>query len=552
MRLFTGITMVLLLMAGWLAAQTIKDTTVKKNQAKAPPTQVFGAEAFRVGNTTTLRWLGMAGYFINSRGTTMMIDPLLGGFDMPVMIKFPIAANKVPKLDAVLVTHADNDHYSVPTIRDLRKVTKVFHSTIYVDSLMTIEGLPSHGHPIGGSFQVGAVRVGLTPADHAYQNHYPGMSSRWFKNEDACGFWIETPDGNIWAPGDSRLLPDHLQFPEPDAILFDFSDSEWHFTLEGAIMIANAYPHTPLLLNHWGSVNAPDFAPFNANPKDLYDKVVNPDRIKVLAPGQPFTLERISKKTTNTDSSARMLRSRQTYEKLFRQVQSVSHSDDPELLTILQRFIFGEVFYTGNLPDSTRELITITALVTNQSLPQLTAHTHAALNTGVQSIAIRELVYQLAPVIGYPKVLNALDTINRVFKARGIALPLPNQSTISESQRLEKGKSIQYPLYGDGMKENMKDLPDGFAEAIPGMLSASFFGDFYTRGGLDIKTRELMIFSALVTLGGTERQLLSHARGNIKVGNDQETLLSALVQLYPYIGFPRMANGIYAIREILK
>ena len=35
----------------------------------------------------------------------------------------------------------------------------------------------------------------------------PGMSKRWFKNEDACGFWIETPDGNIWAPGDSRLMP---------------------------------------------------------------------------------------------------------------------------------------------------------------------------------------------------------------------------------------------------------------------------------------------------------------------------------------------------------
>jgi L-ascorbate metabolism protein UlaG (beta-lactamase superfamily) len=41
---------------------------------------------------------------INSRGTTVMIDPLLGGFDMPVMIEFPIIADDVPKLDAVLVT----------------------------------------------------------------------------------------------------------------------------------------------------------------------------------------------------------------------------------------------------------------------------------------------------------------------------------------------------------------------------------------------------------------------------------------------------------------
>jgi L-ascorbate metabolism protein UlaG (beta-lactamase superfamily) len=280
-------------------AQSTSDSITKKSdkkyQAKAPKTQPFGVEAFNPSNKTTLRWLGMAGYFINSRGTTMMVDPLLKGFDMPIMIDFPIAPKDVPHLDAVLVTHADNDHYSVPTNRDLLPVTRAYHSTIYVDSLMKNEGFPSFGHNIGDTFHVGTVQVKLIPADHAYQNAYPGMSKRFFKNEDACGFWIETQDGTIWAPGDSRLLPEHLRFPAPDAILFDFSNSEWHFTLEGAIKIANAYPNTPLLLNHWGSVDAPDFAPFNANPKDLFGRVVNPKRIYVLAPGEAFTLKRLKK-----------------------------------------------------------------------------------------------------------------------------------------------------------------------------------------------------------------------------------------------------------------
>jgi hypothetical protein len=44
-------------------------------------------------------------------------------------------------------------------------------------------------------------------------------------------------------------------------MLFDFSDSEWHFGLDGAIAMANAYPHNPLLLYHWGSVDAPDTLP---------------------------------------------------------------------------------------------------------------------------------------------------------------------------------------------------------------------------------------------------------------------------------------------------
>ena len=105
-------------------------------QAHAPETQRFGAEAFAPSDRTVLRWLGMAGFLVNSRGTTILIDPLLGGFDMPIMIEMPLVAAHVPHLDAVLVTHSDNDHYSVPTCRDLADVTDVFHSTRYVASLM--------------------------------------------------------------------------------------------------------------------------------------------------------------------------------------------------------------------------------------------------------------------------------------------------------------------------------------------------------------------------------------------------------------------------------
>jgi L-ascorbate metabolism protein UlaG (beta-lactamase superfamily) len=299
-----AIPVILLTFSADMLAQNNNDTTKskieKKYQAKAPPTQPFGKEAFAKSTETTIRWLGMAGFFINSRGTTMMVDPLLDTFDMPLLIKFPIASKAVPKLDAVLVTHADNDHFSIPTNRNLKNVTREYHSTVYVDSLMRNEKLPSSGHDIGETFNVKNVKVKLTAADHAYQNAYPGMSKRTFKNEDACGFMIETPDGTIWATGDSRLLPEHLNYmPPPDAIFFDFSDSEWHFTFEGAVKIANAYPNTPLLLCHWGSVDSPDFAPFNGDPERLKKAIVNPERIVLLAPGQPYVLKKLKQASKN-------------------------------------------------------------------------------------------------------------------------------------------------------------------------------------------------------------------------------------------------------------
>lgn len=260
-----------------------------KKQAQAPKSQQFGAEAFAPSDITVIRWLGNAGVFINSHGTCIMLDPLLEGFDLPLFIDMPIPPEAVPHLEAILITHSDNDHFSRITCKKLTQVCKEYHGTQYVSELMREEGMVGFGHDIRETFEVGTMKVTLTPADHAWQNETKEFS-RVFQFEDFCGFWIETPDGTIWAPGDSRLLPEHLQMPTPDAIIFDFSDNSWHIGLQGAVKLANAYPDAALLLSHWGSVDAPDMDPFNADPKDLYGLVDNPERIHVLAPGEGFTL----------------------------------------------------------------------------------------------------------------------------------------------------------------------------------------------------------------------------------------------------------------------
>jgi L-ascorbate metabolism protein UlaG (beta-lactamase superfamily) len=299
MKLKTYSIALLLIAANFLgaSAQQTSDTTKKrKTQAIAPQTQVFGKEAFDLSKSTTIRWLGMAGFLINSHGTTFMIDPLLEGYDMPLLMKFPILPKDVPHLDAVFATHSDNDHYSVETFKDLSNVTKAFHSTVYVDSLMKNQGLKSFGHKIGERFTFGGVKVTLTAADHAWQNSYPRPGVRHFSADDACGFWFETKDGTIWAPGDSKLMPEQLKMTAPDLIILDYSeDAAWHFGLEGSAKLLNAYPDADVLLGHWGFVDAPTFIPFNGDPERLKKLVVNPERIKVLAPGAPYTLK-VSKK----------------------------------------------------------------------------------------------------------------------------------------------------------------------------------------------------------------------------------------------------------------
>lgn len=264
-------------------------------QAKAPATQAFGGKAFGPSKVTTARWLGAGGLFLNSRGTTMMLDPLLEDFHMSMIIQMPILPQDVAHLDALLVTHSDSDHYSVSTCRDLLSACKSYHSTQYVASLMNQEGFPASGHNIGETFPIGTIRITLTPADHAWQNAHPRPGQRHFDDSDACGFRFETADGTIWAPGDTRLMDIHLHQPTPDALFMDFSEDKWHFTLAGAAKLANAYPETPILLSHWGTIDAPNFPPFNGDPSKFRALLVNPGRMKVLAPGQPYILRGLKK-----------------------------------------------------------------------------------------------------------------------------------------------------------------------------------------------------------------------------------------------------------------
>ena len=265
---------------------------IKNDKGQAVPSAVFPIDpsAFSPTETTVIRWLGSAGALINSRGTTIMVDPLLEDFDMPVLFDSPVLPKDVPALDAVLITHIDNDHFSRPTCKDLLGVCRAYHAPEYVANEMRREGIPGTGHGIRESFGIGEIKVTLTPADHDWQNDFPEYSFRHWEKEDYCGFWIETQDGVIWLPGDSRLLAEQLHMPNPDVILLDFSDNAYHITLDGAAKLANAYPQAELICIHWGSVDAPDMDTFNGNPEDLLSRVVNPQRVHALRPGEAFRL----------------------------------------------------------------------------------------------------------------------------------------------------------------------------------------------------------------------------------------------------------------------
>ena len=242
--------------------------------------------------------------------------------------------------------------------------------------------------------------------------------------------------------------------------------------------------------------------------------------------------------------------SKKKFEELFGSHVGPLAETDPDLQEMLNHFVFGEVFYHGELSDKLRELITLVVLTTNQTLDQLQAHVFAALNIGVTPVAIKEAIYQCVPYLGFPKTLNAINKVNEVFKMQNISLPVESQKTVTEETRFDDGLKVQKNIFGEVIDQMHQNAPEN-QKHIQNYLSAFCFGDVYTRKCLDIKTRELLTLCILSALGGCESQVKSHVFGNLNVGNDKATMLVAITHCLPYMGFPRTLNAISCINEVI-
>lgn len=243
----------------------------------------------------------------------------------------------------------------------------------------------------------------------------------------------------------------------------------------------------------------------------------------------------------------RVNQANELYQKLYGNEQDLPY--DQEYEQIMKNYIYGDVYQHGQIDEQLREMIMIVVQTTNHTLKALRKHVLAGIKVGLSVIAMKEAIYQCTPYIGYGKVEEALDIMNHVLQEKHISLDIPSQSTVNEETRFSKGFDVQCTAF---LKENIQAGHDNAPKElkhIQDYLSAYCFGDFYTRNGLDLKTRELLTFVMLSTLGGCENQLRAHTAANFRVGNTRGLLIETITQCQPYIGFPRTLNAISIINE---
>ena len=253
------------------------------------------------GSPARITWLGHACFLVQLDGLSLLVDPALleaifGGTRRNVAPGLPVEA--LPRIDAVLVSHAHYDHLDVPTLERVRAPA--------VAGLGASRYLRRGGRPVtelgwGSSTRLGGVRVTFVPAQHWSRRGLFDMNAALWG-----GFVIEGSSAAVYHAGDTALFDGFREigaaFPGLDAALLPIGayDPAWfmekqHLNPEQAIRAFQALGARTLVGMHWGTFKLTD-EPLDEPPRRLEEERrrlgIPPQRVRVLAVGESLELAR--------------------------------------------------------------------------------------------------------------------------------------------------------------------------------------------------------------------------------------------------------------------
>ncbi|WP_254921006.1 carboxymuconolactone decarboxylase family protein [Flavobacterium sp. ov086] len=160
-----------------------------------------------------------------------------------------------------------------------------------------------------------------------------------------------------------------------------------------------------------------------------------------------------------------------------------------------------------------QSMAAIAALTATGNLEQLKPAINTGLDAGLTINEIKEALVQLYAYCGFPRSLNAVNTLMAVLeerKSQGIKDAVGKDA--SETPVTDKYKSGKENLQKLTNKEETgpKTGAAAFASVIDIFLKEHLFADIFNRDVLTFRQREFVTISALAAMTGVEPQLQAH------------------------------------------
>lgn len=119
------------------------------------------------------------------------------------------------------------------------------------------------------------------------------------------------------------------------------------------------------------------------------------------------------------------------------------------------------------------------------------------------------------------------------------------------NERYSKGIENLQKIDGSSGTDVIDSLA-GITEDIGKYIIEFAFGDIYDREALDLKQREMITITSLLTQGDTEPQLVVHINGALNVGLTAEEIIETFIQCIPYVGFPKVLNAVNVAKQVFE
>jgi L-ascorbate metabolism protein UlaG (beta-lactamase superfamily) len=247
------------------------------------------------GEPARVTWLGHATFLVQLDGVSLLTDPALrpsitGGIPRNVPPGVPI--EKLPPIDAVLVSHSHYDHLDLPTIE---KVGAPVLAGLGLERFFRDRHVPATELGWWSEARVGPVKIAFVPSQH--------WSRRGLLDTNRTlwgGFVIQGSRATLYFAGDTAYFGGFKEigarFPGIDAALLPIGayDPAWfmspmHMNPEEALQAFADLGAATFVAMHWGTFKLTD-EPLDEPPVRLEaDRVrrgVPKERVRVLAIGE--------------------------------------------------------------------------------------------------------------------------------------------------------------------------------------------------------------------------------------------------------------------------
>jgi alkylhydroperoxidase/carboxymuconolactone decarboxylase family protein YurZ/quinol monooxygenase YgiN len=213
-------------------------------------------------------------------------------------------------------------------------------------------------------------------------------------------------------------------------------------------------------------------------------------------------------------------------------------------------FVFTIIVSTMNAQDKNnsttalnvhqQSLAAIAALTATGNIQQLETALNTGLDAGLTINEIKEALVQLYAYCGFPRSLNAINTLMSVLgerKVKGIKDEEGKDATLvtATADKYETGKQTLQQLTGKEEK-GPKTGTNAFAPVIDTFLKEHLFADIFSRDVLNYRQREFVTISALAAMPGVEPQLQAHIAMGKNTGVTESQLIALAALIEKYIG----------------